>query len=265
MNEIIVSNKNTKIKYIKSLYKKKNRWEEKKYIIEGIRSIEQILNSEENIIEIFYSNDVKKLSRGEKLLKKIEYRGIDLTEVSKDIFENISSTETPQYILALVSFKEYNAFEVLESKKRFIILDRIQDPGNLGTIIRTSEAMGFDGILAFKGTADIYNPKVVRSTMGIKIPIAYCEEIDQIIKELKRKKIKIVSTSLDSKKYIYEANLSGDIAIIIGNEANGVSKELIDNSDEILKIPMQGEAESLNAAIASGMIIYESVRQKART
>lgn len=135
--------------------------------------------------------------------------------------------------------------------------------GNLGTIIRTLDSANIAQIILSKDTADVYNPKVVRSTMGaiFRVNIVECNDIVKEIKELKKHKYKIVVTSLETDKSIYDIDFSKKV-LVIGNEANGVRKEIIDIADEKAKIPMLGKTESLNASVATGIIIYEYVRQK---
>lgn len=262
MGEIITSLKNSRIKYIKSLSRKKNRWAEKKYILEGIRSVGQLLENTDSVEEVIYSKEVKNLNRGEDVLRISEDRGVLCTEVSKEVFDSITMTESPQYIMAIAEFRLSELRDVLNKGRQLIFLDRIQDPGNLGTIMRTAEAMGFDGIVFTDGTVDIYNPKVLRSAMGVEIPLIYYETSEEAVRELKEKGIRIISSYLDTDKNIFEADLSESAAIVIGNEANGISDEIIAESDELVKIPMAGKAESLNAAAASAIIMYESMRQK---
>ncbi len=262
MNTVIKSSKNDRIKYIKSLSQKKNRWKERKYVIEGIRAIMQMIENSSNIREVYYSDRVRELYQGEEVLRLAEDAGIDTVEISEEVFDSLTETESPQYILAVASLDLHELEEVIEKGRKLILLDRIQDPGNLGTIIRTAEAMGFNGVVIIKGTADIYNSKVLRSTMGVDLPAVHFDSAERAISELKKSGIKIISTSLDAEKMPHDVDLSDNIAIVIGNEARGISEEVELNSDELIKIPMVGSAESLNAAVASSMIMYESLRQK---
>ena len=144
-----------------------------------------------------------------------------------------------------------------------VALDDIQDPGNLGTILRTVDSCGLKQILLSKGTVDSYNPKVVRSTMGaiFRVKIIECEDLVKTIKEMKKHHFKLQVTSLDADKTIYDVNYKKKI-IVIGNEANGVSKEIQNMADEKVKIPMLGKTESLNASVATGIVLYEYTRQK---
>lgn len=144
-----------------------------------------------------------------------------------------------------------------------VVLDDVQDPGNLGTILRTVDSIGLTQILVSKGTADAYNPKVVRSTMGaiFRVKIIECEDLKQTLKEIKKHKFRVVVSSLQTENTIYDINYYKKV-IIIGNEANGVEPEIQNLADEKVKIPMLGKTESLNASVAAGIMIYEYVRQK---
>lgn len=266
VEEKITSPQNSKVKKIRALMKKKNRWSESKFIVEGIRGVDQLLKDISRVDTVVYSDKLLESAQGKDLLGRISDCGVELINVSEEIFESLSDTQAPQYVMAVVNF----SFEKLENVMKkdgenyLILLDRIQDPGNLGTIIRTAEALGFDGILLSEGTVDIYNPKVIRSTMGaiLQIPIIYYEDYRQAIEDLKSNEIKIVSSSLDTDNMVYDVDLSRNVAIVIGNEGSGISDDIIASSDELIKIPMIGQAESLNAGIASGIIMYEVLRQR---
>ena len=262
MSKFISSIKNDKVKYLKSLSRKKNRWKEKKYLTEGMRIVLQLIDNSENILEIYYSDKFMNISGSEELIDKAKNRGIELIRVTEEIIEYLTETESPQHIIALNKFSFYDLESIIKDRRRLILLDRIQDPGNLGTIIRASEAMGFNGILITKGTVDVYSSKVIRSTMGVEIPIVYYDSVVEAMNDLKKHGIRIISTSLKAEKMIYEVNISDNLAIVIGNEAQGISEYVEENSDVLVKIPMEGKAESLNVAIASSMIIYESLRQR---
>lgn len=168
----------------------------------------------------------------------------------------------PQGILAIISMNNKNN-EIDYSQDIIVALDDIQDPGNLGTILRTVDSVGLNQILVSKGTADCYNPKVVRSTMGaiFRIKIIECENLEQTLKETQKNNFKIVVSSLQTKNSLYDINFDKKV-IIIGNEANGVEPQIQKIADEKIKIPMLGKTESLNASVATGVILYEYVRQK---
>jgi TrmH family RNA methyltransferase len=144
-----------------------------------------------------------------------------------------------------------------------VLLDSIQDPGNMGTIIRTADAAGFDGVIALNGCVDIYNPKVLRATMGSIFHIAIADHADmaETMSMIRKNGLKTFAAHLRGDKSIYEADMCAGGVILIGNEANGLSDELTLCADELVKIPMPGKAESLNASIASALFMYEMVRQ----
>ena len=144
-----------------------------------------------------------------------------------------------------------------------VALDDVQDPGNLGTILRTVDSIGLNQILVSKGTADSYNPKVVRSTMGaiFRVKIIECEDLEKTLKEVKKQKFKLVVTSLQTEKSLYDIDFNRKV-IVIGNEANGVEQKIQDLADEKIKIPMLGKTESLNASVATGIVLYEYLSQK---
>ena len=145
-----------------------------------------------------------------------------------------------------------------------IFLENIQDPGNLGTILRTAEGAGIDGIIMNKGTVDIYNPKVVRSTMGsiFRVPFMYCDDIMGKVDELKKSGVKVYAAALGGTRNYSEPDYTRPSAFAIGNEGNGLTDEMINAADERIKIPMLGKVESLNAANAAGILMYEAFRQK---
>ena len=153
--------------------------------------------------------------------------------------------------------------EINYNEDIIVALDDIQDPGNLGTILRTVDSIGLSQILVSKGTADPYNPKVVRSTMGAiyRVKVIECDNLKETLKEIKKNKFKILVTSLDDSKSVYDIKYYKKV-IIIGNEANGVEEDIVKLADEKIKIPMLGKTESLNASVATGVVLYEYVRQK---
>ena len=182
--------------------------------------------------------------------------------VTKKIFEYITEVKTPQGILAIIK-KESNENNIDYSQDIIVALDGIQDPGNLGTILRTVDSVGLNQILVSKDTADCYNPKVVRSTMGaiFRVKVIECEDLEKTLKEMKKHKYSILTTSLQTENSIYDVKYKKDV-IVIGNEANGVTEKIQNLADKKVKIPMLGKTESLNASVATGVILYEYVRQK---
>ena len=174
--------------------------------------------------------------------------------VNEKIKNSISQTESPQGIFAIVKMKE---FSIEFRDKRFVILDRIQDPGNLGTIIRTSDAAGFNTIILDKGSVDPFNPKVVRSSQGSLFHLKIINfDIKRIIEELKDRGVKILGTSPKGDKVYTDVNIRDRLAIVFGNEAKGIRDEILSMCDETIRIPIYGRAESLNVSVSSGIILY---------
>lgn len=266
--KIITSVTNPKIKIVKALKDKKNRNEKGLYFIEGIRFFEEaIIETEKSNVEIeeifisdSFSNEILN-----NLIEKTNYKNnLNINVVPNKLFLELSDTSNPQGILAIVKMKRWKLEDILFKEKLILLLDSVQDPGNLGTIIRTADAAGFSGVIASKGTVDIYNPKVLRATMGsvFRIPFIVTENLSKIILELQNLNIKVYGAHLDGKTSLYNTDLKKDVAIVIGNEGAGMSEEVKSVCDGLLKIEMLGRVESLNASVASGIIIYESLRQR---
>lgn len=259
--QVITSKDNEVIKNIRKLKDKKYREQEKKYIIEGIKLIEEAVEERAKIDTIVVCEDcIKDGTIEQKLLYEIaKYNCI---YVSEKVFSAVTEVTNPQGILAVVE-KETGEETIDYNQDVILVLDGIQDPGNLGTILRTVDSVGLNQIVISKETADAYNPKVVRSTMGaiFRIKIIIVEDLVKTLKEIKKHKFKIVATSLQTDKSIYDVDYDKKV-IVIGNEANGVSKEVLETSDIKAKIPMLGKTESLNASVATSVILYEYVRQK---
>ncbi|QIB27210.1 23S rRNA (guanosine(2251)-2'-O)-methyltransferase RlmB [Caloranaerobacter azorensis] len=261
----ITSLSNPLIKSIKSLHKKRDRWKQKKFFVEGVRAVEEAIKSDAKIDLILYTESLFDTFGGQELFKLIDKREYRLLKITEKILKTISDTENPQGIIAVIEFNLVNLEDIFIEQGNFIIiLDRIQDPGNLGTIIRTADAFGSNGIVLTSGCVDVFNPKTIRATMGslFHLPISYEDNIKDVITKFKESGIKIIATSLDAKHFCYDVDLLQDFALIIGNEASGVSKEAIELSDYKIKIPIEKRTESLNAAIASGVIMYETYRQR---
>ena len=257
----ISSKDNEFIKHIKKLKDKKYRDESNEYIIEGIKLIEEAINEKANIKQIVICEECGKT---QEIPKKLMYEiaSYECIYVTENIFTNITDVKNPQGILAIIE-KNNSKTEIDYKEDIIVALDDIQDPGNWGTIHRTIDSIGVRQILLSKGTADSYNPKVVRSTMGaiLRVKIIECDDLVKNLKEVKKHKYELVVTSLQTDNNIYDINYHKKV-IVIGNEANGVSKEIQNIADKKVKIPMLGKTESLNASVATGIVLYEYVRQK---
>ena len=256
----ISSKDNSLVKHIKRLKEKKYRDEYGEYVIEGIKLIKEAVQENADIKHIVVCDGCDNSEMIESHLK-YEMARLDFVYVPENIFKMISDVESPQGVLAVIG--KPNKEEMSFDEDIILALDDIQDPGNLGTILRTADSVGLKQILVSKGTADSYNPKVVRSTMGaiFRVKVIECDSLKETLKDLQKREYKVMCTSLKTKKNIYQVDYKKKI-IVIGNEANGVSKDILNLADEKVIIPMLGKTESLNASVATGVILYEYVRQK---
>ena len=258
---IISSKDNEMVKNIRKLKDKKYRDEFNEYIIEGTKLINEAFNEKAKMKTIVVCEDC--VTRGQmdtKLLYEIaKYNCIYVTE---SVFNSLTDVVNHQGMLAVVEKKSVTQ-NVDYSADLIVILDDIQDPGNLGTILRTMDSTGLTQIILSKGSADSYSQKVVRSTMGaiFRVNIIESDNLQDEIKLLKKNKFKILTTSLNTDNSVFDFNFSKSV-LIIGNEGRGVSEEIQKLSDNKIKIPMLGKTESLNASVATGIILYEYVRQK---
>ena len=235
--EVITSKDNELIKKIKKLKEKKYRDQENSYIMEGIKLLKEAIQEKAKIKQIILCDDCEKQ---ENISKEFMYEiaKYNCVYVTKKIFKYLSEVQTPQGILAVIE-KNNKDKEIDYSQDIIVALDDVQDPGNLGTILRTVDSIGITQILVSKGTADSYNPKVVRSTMGaiFRIKIIECEDLAKTLKEVRKHKFKIVVSSLQTENSIYDINYNKKV-IVIGNEANGVEEKIQEIADEKVKIPM---------------------------
>jgi len=268
--EVITGNKNETIKNISALLRsKKERDKQGVFVIEGLRIIKDTLATAPEYIEkVFVSESFAENDENRELIAKLrentEQGGSKekfLYRVKDSVFDSISQTMTPQGIMASVRKPEYKAEDILKAKTRdqkLLILENIQDPGNLGTIVRTAEAAGVSGILLSGDCADIYNPKVIRSTMGsvFRVPFLYCSDFYEKIKEIKANGIKIYAAYLHGGEDYNGVTYDDRSAIMIGNEGNGLTKEAVSIADKRVFIPMAGKIESLNAAVATAILLF---------
>lgn len=248
---IITSKDNEIIKNIKKLKEKKYRLDS--YIVEGIKMVKEAINENQEIALIAIREDFK---------IDFDTKKIKIVTISNKIFNDISDVKTPQGILAVIKKNQNNQIET--NSDYILALDSLQDPGNMGTIIRTADSANINQIIINKTTVDPYSPKVIRSTMGAiyRTNIIEVEDLKATLKEMKSKGFQIITTDLKATQSIYDINYNNKTVVVIGNEANGVSQEILQTADKKVIIPMLGKTESLNASIAASIMIYEYVRQK---
>lgn len=240
--EKITSINNQLIKDIYQLKQKKYRNLTKQFMVEGLHLVEEAYKNK--VLKIVLSNDELLLNR---------FNNVKTVLVNNQIIEKLSNTTTPQNVLGVVDIIE-NKFELVD---KYLILDGVNDPGNLGTIIRTSLALGVNHLILSNNTVDIYNDKVIRATQGaiFKANIYYTD-LEDIYKKLKQNNIKIITTSLEANKTLNDLEKMDKFAVVVGNEANGISNVSKEYADELIIIPMKNNIESLNVGIASGIILY---------
>lgn len=259
----IISSQNPLIKEIKGLNRKKNRWKNRLFIIEGIKIIEEAIINEIRIKNILFSDGFLESEEGNIFYERVK-NWDNVNKISESLFKSISDTENPQGIMAICEFNIRSLLDIDYLKNPSILfLDAVQDPGNMGTIIRTADAFKIDGIILGEGCVDPYNLKVVRSTMGsiFRVPLYISSDSIKTIVELKNKGFDILATSLDGRP-IFDSDFNGKFIYVIGNEANGVDPRILDMADRCIKIPMPGNAESLNAGVAASIIMYEVMRSR---
>ena len=258
---IITSASNDKIKDIRKLLKSaRERQEKRLYVVEGIRMFREI--PKERVKEIYVAE-----SGVDKFDKEIREFGIEPCIVADKVFAGMSDTNTPQGIMALVSMCEYS-LEAVSSKNGenepfLLIVERLQDPGNLGTIIRTAEGSGVTGIVISSDSVDVYNPKTIRSTMGsvFRMPVYVSDDLLNDLKYIKKQGVTIYGAHLSGMNF-YEKDFRTACGFLIGNEGNGLSDEVSSMADDLIRIPMLGKVESLNAATSTSVISYEVLRQR---
>lgn len=294
-NFMITSLKNERMKHAIQLRDKSRlRNEEGLFVAEGLKMFEEApvsklrevycredlwqnmetayreASSESTVSQEDISEQTNKWLRLRDKLEQCRRSGVVVEAVSAEVFRKLSDTQTPQGIFFLMEKMTYELSGLLENasqkqqqtgqKPLFLLLEDIQDPGNLGTMIRTGEGAGVSGILMSKGTVDIYNPKTIRSTMGslYRVPFLYMEDPAQTVRQLKQSGVRVYAAHLKGTKSYREAGYEAGTAFLIGNEGKGLTEETAALADEYIRIPMQGKLESLNAAVAAALLMYEA-------
>lgn len=261
MVETISSLQNKLIKDTAKLSEKKYRHQAGLFLLEGIKLVQEVLNSTWLIEYVFID---KQLPVSPDLLAQLQQKSKQVYYVTAEIISKISDVQTAQGIVAVARIQEYNLADCsLPNQALVLVLENIQDPGNMGTIIRTAVATGVSSIIVTHDCVDIYSPKVVRASMGgiLRIPVVTLG-IVQALDYLRNHEFAVCTTALKNAQSLYSTNLTGKTAIVLGNEANGVSEYALAHSSQLVFIPQIGQIESLNVSIAASVIMYESLRQK---
>ncbi|KIR02239.1 RNA methyltransferase, TrmH family [Lachnospiraceae bacterium TWA4] len=255
---IITSANNPRLKELTLLQKKsKARRESGLFIEEGIRMFREI--PRDCLKEVYVSESFSQKEEMKELT-------VEPIVVSDSVFNTLTDTISPQGILAVVKQKNYAVEDLLTASENpvFLMLENIQDPGNLGTMMRTAEAANVTGVFLSKGSVDMYNPKVVRATMGaiFRLPFVYVEDFISLIEQMEKRQIEIYAACLEGAVSYDVPTYKSPCGLIIGNEGNGISRQVLDVVKNHIKIPMEGQAESLNAAICAAVYMYEIYRQR---
>lgn len=249
----IQSVKNPQVKQWKKLLTKKERDKTGTFIVEGFHLVEEALKQPERVLEMIVSEQIG-------LPPRLDSGSIPVTFVTDEISKELSETETPQGIYAICRQTPHR--DSLTAAKTFLLIDAVQDPGNLGTMIRTADAAGVDAVIVGQGSVDIYNGKVLRSAQGshFHLPIVRGSLLEWV-QTLKDENIPVYGTALENAKIFTEVPSADRFALIVGNEGNGMNKEVLEHTTENLYIPIYGKSESLNVAVAAGILLYYLKKQ----
>lgn len=263
--ELISSNKNEKIKNTAALLKsKKARTEQGVFAVEGLRIARDTLKSAKDKLVAMYVSESFLNGNAWKECPEFADAGfpdaLPVTAVKDSVFNSMSETVTPQGIMCVVRQPEYSYEDMVkDGPVRLLILEDIQDPGNLGTMVRTAEAAGMNGIVMSRGTVDIFSPKVTRSTMGgiFRVPFIYVDDLAETLDRLKADGVSVYAAYLRDGENYNDVCYSDRAAVMIGNEGNGLSDSAVAHATRNVFIPMQGEVESLNAGVAAALMMYK--------
>jgi len=260
---MITSFSNPRVKQVVQWQTKaKERKKDDIFLAEGIKMYEEA--PEASVREVYVIEETfKKMQQDSVLRRKLERTGYET--VSPEVFQKMSDTQTPQGILTVLMRPKYQLDELLKVKNPlFVVLEDLQDPGNLGTIVRTGEGAGVTAVIMSHGTVDIFNPKTIRATMGsiYRVPFVYVNDMKDTIESLHNANVKTYAAHLKGENYYDSFSFREGTAFLIRNEGNGLKKETADMASAYLKIPMEGQVESLNAAIATALLMYEAHRQR---
>ncbi len=256
---MITSTANQQMKNLVALMKKaKERKKQKTFVVEGIKMFEEA--PKEQVLYVYASSGFLEMEEHQRLLEGYPYE-----EVSDSVFKSVSDTQTPQGILALIRMPEYSYEQLLDGRRtHLLILDGVQDPGNLGTMLRTGEGAGITGVIMSRTTVDLFNPKTIRSTMGsiYRVPFLVAEDLGEMLKRLKADGVNLYAAHLRGTAAYDAFDYTKSCGFLIGNEGNGLTDEIAEMADTYIRIPMQGQVESLNAAVSGALLMYECSRQR---
>lgn len=246
--EMIQSEQNQWLKRCKALQQKKYRQQYQQFVVEGLRFVQETI--ENNAAEVIFVDETKT-----ELLDQLSSVETPIYIVKAGLLEKALHTVTPQGIAAIARQKQWN-WEAVAHMDQIVIIDGVQDPGNLGTIMRTALASGTQAMICLKGTVDLYNDKMLRSTMGaiFRLPVYNIDAVEDMITDLHHWGFELIVSDIRAEQYYHQMQFAKKTALVVSNEANG--PQLIRQGDRMVKIPLYQEAESLNVAIATGILLY---------
>jgi TrmH family RNA methyltransferase len=259
--ETIQSLNNPRVKQWAQLLDKKGRDKQGAFLIEGAHLVKEAFLSGAEVETVLVSAERGMPAEVEPLVPP----DAECVIVSEQVLAKCSDAQTPQPVAAVVRKSRHEAERLFEEPNSLVaVIDGVQDPGNLGTIIRSADAVGATGVVLGKGTVDLYNPKTVRSTMGslFHLPVAEGADLPQLLEKARSHGIRLINTSLEASQSCYEADFTGSVWFVFGNEGKGVSSEIAALINEHMIIPMPGKAESLNVAMAATVLLFEAMRQR---
>jgi TrmH family RNA methyltransferase len=262
----ITSKDNNAVKHLRSLSEPKYRKKEKTFLLEGLKMVEEALRDNLGVKTVVAAPSLVQ-HHGKGVLKLAESKGIDILWVSERLMDALSESKTPQPVMAEVTMKQHSEEALLAGESGLIVVaHQLQDPGNLGTIIRTAEAVGASGLAITQNTVDPYNAKAVRASMGsiLRLPVVPIGDIALFIKQCKQKGFQTAATVLTGEQTHFDVDLRKPTAVVLGQEGGGLPQDIMSDIDLRVRIPMAATIDSLNVATAAAVILYEAMRQRSQ-
>ncbi len=266
-HEPITGKDNSSVKQLRSLSEAKHRKKEKAFLIEGIKMVEEALREDLGVRLVVAEPSLTK-HHGKGIIKLAESKNVPILWISDRLMDTLSENKTPQPVMAEVQMRQHSEEALLSNSAGLIVIaHQLQDPGNLGTIIRTAEAVGASGIAITSNTVDPYNAKAIRASMGsiLRLPIVQCGEAAEFIGKCKKKGFQTVATVLTGDKTHFDVDFKKPTAVILGQEGAGLPQYIMADIDLRIRIPMAPTIDSLNVATAAAVILYEAMRQRMST
>jgi len=263
----IIGKDNSVIKHLRSLSEAKQRKKERAFLIEGVKMVEEALRDDLGVKQVVAAPSLTQ-HHGKGVLKLAESRGVEVLWISDKMMDVVAESKTPQPVLAIVTMKEHAEEELFSHRSGLIVIaHQLQDPGNLGTIIRTTEAVGAAGIAITPGTTDPYSAKAIRASMGsiLRLPVVRINDLTTFLQACKRKGFQTAATVLTGETTHFDIDLKKPTAMILGQEGAGLPHDLLADIDLRVRIPMAETIDSLNVATSAAVVLYEAMRQRMQT